>query len=134
MPDRDAINRGIRFEEMVNKLLFLVPTPGSGSKWHARGDGAGGGIRVESKAEQKRSWALTKRQVALAEEEALGTGDVPVLALLDDDEQAYVVMTLSSFVKIRTELQPQALVETRAGARRRLASVPALLRDRKPQV
>lgn len=129
MPDQQAIERGRAFEGLVNRLLGLVPMPGSGNKWHARGDGAGGGIRVESKAEQKRSWALTKRQVALAEEQAHGSGDVAVLAVLDDDEQAYVIMTLSSFARIRTELQPVEISESRADARRRRASVPALLRD-----
>lgn len=129
MPDAAAIERGRMFERLVNTVLGLIGTPGSGNKWHARGDGAGGGIRVESKAEQKRSWALTKRQVAVVEEEAHGTGDVPVLAVLDDDEQTYVIMTLSSFARIRTELVPTEISETRADARRRRASVTPLLRD-----
>lgn len=130
MPDVHAIERGRAFERVVNAALGLVPTIGSGNKWFNRGDGAGGGIRVESKAEQKRSWAQTKSQVALAEEQALGTGDVAVLAVLDDDEQAYVIMTLPAFARIRTELAPVEISETRAQARRRLASVPALLRGR----
>lgn len=128
MPDRQAIDRGRAFEQRVNDVLHLQATPSSGNRWHARGDGAGGGVRVESKAENKKDWATVKRQVALAAEQAQGTGDVPVLATLDDDGTELVVMTLESFARIRTELVPQPAIETKAESRRRRAGVPALLR------
>lgn len=129
MPDRDRINRGNVFERTVAALLGLKLTLGSGNKWCARGDGTGGGIIVECKAESRKDWATIKRQVALAAEEAQGTGDVPVLAVLDDDETAYVVMTLDSFREIRVELVPMAIEERKADARKRRARVPAMLRD-----
>lgn len=128
-PDRSRIERGNIFERTVAALLGLKLTLGSGNKWRARGDGTGGGIMVECKAESRKDWATIKRQVALAAEEAQGTGDVPVLAVLDDDETAYVVMTLDSFREIRTELAPVVLEERKAEARARRARVPALLRD-----
>jgi hypothetical protein len=128
MPDRSAIERGNKFERLVQEILHLRPKPGSGNKWFARGDGAGGGILVECKATKGRSWAETRRQLSEAKEEALGTGDVPVLAVLDDDNVGVVVIELSDFARIRTELVPVKVEETATQRRRRLAGVPVLLR------
>jgi hypothetical protein len=114
---------------MVNTVLALRKTPGSGNKWHARGDGSGGGIMVEAKAEAVSSWREVKRLLATAVEEAQGTGDVPVLALKDPDDEECVVMRLADFVALRTELKPIEIPETKAQQRQRRAAVPALLRE-----
>lgn len=129
MPDREAIARGFAFEHLVNVVLGLRRTPGSGNKWHSRGDGSGGGILVESKAESIKTWREAKRLLAVAVEEAQGTGDVPVLALMDEDDDQCVVIRLADFVKIRTELTPVEIAESKAQARQRRAAVPALLRE-----
>jgi hypothetical protein len=129
MPDRNAIARGFEFEKRVNDALHLRSTPGSGNKWYNRGDGSGGGIMVESKAEKIKTWREVKSRLALAAEEAQGTGDVPVLALLDEDDEECVIMTLADFSRIRTELMPVQVQETKAEARKRRAATPLLLRE-----
>lgn len=84
---------------------------------------------VECKATANRSWAETRRQLAEATEEAQGTGDIPVLAVLDDDDVALVVIELGNFARIRTELVPVKVEEGKTARRKRLAAVPVLRRE-----
>ena len=128
-PNFEAIERGNIFERSVAKLLHLRLTPGSGNGWRQKGDAHGTGIRVECKASAGRSWAQTRRELALAQEQSQGTGDVPVLAVKDSDDAELVVMTLADFAKLRIEMEPVKVVPTKIEDRKARAATPALLRE-----
>lgn len=132
MPDREAIKRGLAFEAAVSEALSLDLTAASGNQWSDRGDNRGRGLRSSCKATTKRTWGQTREQLAEAIEMALGTGQTPFLAVLDDDDAALVVIRLEDLAELLAGERTPAPVK-RSERIRAAASTP-LLRRRQEEV
>ena len=130
MPDREAIQRGLDFEAKVSEALGLDLTKASGNQWHDRGDNRGRGLRTSCKATSARSWKRTREELNEAIEIALGTGQTPLLALLDEDGAALVVMRLEDFAETLQGDRSSAPMK-RSERIRAAASTPVLRRQSK---
>lgn len=128
MIDEAALQRGRDWEEHVAAISGGCLVPASGAKWNARGD-IQALLLVQCKAERKRTWAQTRRELKDAIDDAIGTGRSAVLAVLDDDDEELVVLRLSDFIEALTSDARLPTTESRGEERRRLASTPSLLRE-----
>lgn len=127
LPDRERIQRGLDFEQRVAGETGQTVVKGSGSSWRSKSD-VRGKLRISAKAEAVKSWNRIKEQLREAIDFAFGTGEIPALALLDDDDNAYIIMRLEDFSKALSDnvtLQP---VRSRGDDVRAQAEIPALLR------
>lgn len=135
-PNRNRIENGLTFERKVAKKLDLKLIPGSGNKWYSQGDVAGHGLHVSCKATAKRTWKETRNQLNEAIDMARGTGNIPALAVEDDDGEELIILRLSNFAEAQaggmTPIPPSVLL-TKGEAKRAKASVPLLLRNRESE-
>lgn len=129
MPDRVAIERGFAFETRLGDLLGGDLRPGSGNQWDSRGDVSAGVFLFQAKATSKRTWAETRRELREAIDDAQGTGRLPGLAVLDEDGEELVVLRLSELIEALASGVTLERQETGGERRRKIASMPALLRD-----
>jgi hypothetical protein len=128
MPDQERIARGLEFEERVAAQLGASTIGGSGSSWRSKSD-VRGKLRVSCKAEATKSWNRIREHLAEAITFAFSTGEHPALGVLDDDNQAFVVMRLEDFSSLLADgitIQP---VRTRGDLVRQNADTPSLLRE-----
>lgn len=98
MPDRERIERGLRFEGRVREILGGRLLPGSGNQWHSQGD-VRGQLIASCKGESYKSWNKVRQQLSEAIDISFGTGAIPILALLDDDEEELVVIRLGDLAR-----------------------------------
>ena len=132
MPRTEAQQAGITWEKRLAEMLGGKLQPGSGNKFFARSDVAGKGILASAKANPttRRAWFQTRRELAEAVDYAAGTGDIPLLALKDEDGEEFVVMRMADFVGVLTGVADGSLTipESKGEAKRRTADTPLLLR------
>jgi hypothetical protein len=121
------MKRGLQFEERVAVAVGGSTIAGSGASWRSKSD-VRGKLRISAKAEATKSWNCLKEQLREAIDFSFGTGEFPALAVLDDDESAYIVMRLEDFSHMLSDnvkLQP---VESRGDRIRQVSDTPSLLR------
>lgn len=130
MPRTAEQARGMQFELDVADRLDGQTMPGSGNQWHARGDCRAHGLRLSCKATAKRTWGETRRELAEAIDIAYQTGEIPALAVLDEDDEELVVMRLSDLAKAFSGgVTPIPPKENKGHTRTKTAHVPVLLRE-----
>lgn len=122
--------RGIDFEAHVAEALGLRQVPGSGSNWRSKGD-CKGRLRISCKAEATKTWGRIREQLREAIDMAFGTGELPALAVLEDDGEELVVMRLSDLAKALESggNRNGAGPISRGEMTRDLAGTPAMLRS-----
>lgn len=103
-------------------------TKSSGSRWYDRSDNKGS-LRVSCKATAKRTWGETRSQLDEAVDLAAGTGETPALAILDADDQAFLIVRLTDAALLLFEDARHERRPSRAQAIRDAAGTPTLLRD-----
>jgi hypothetical protein len=128
MPRTSEQQRGVDFEIRTAETLGGALQPRSGANWFARSDVRSPGLLTSCKAEAKRTWAQTREQLREAIECAAGTGDLPALAILDDDGEQLIVMRLADHARLRSSAPEIEVRETRADRIRRAAAIPQMLR------
>jgi hypothetical protein len=129
MPDREAIIRGNRFEEHVSEISGGRLQPASGNRWYAKGDVSAPMCLIQAKASANRTWAQTRRELKGAIDDAIGTGKPAALAVLDDDGEALFVGRLDDVVEMLSSDLQLTATESSGEQRRRLASMPGILRE-----
>jgi hypothetical protein len=120
--------RGIDFETHVAEAVGGSTVPGSGSGWRNKSD-VRSPLLLSAKATASRSWSQTRRDLSEAIDYALGTGLIPGLAVLDDDDSAFIVMRLEDLALALSGEVVLTPVKSAGEVRRDRASTPALLRD-----
>lgn len=128
MPDRDRIQRGLDFEHRVQEALGARLVSRSGAGWRDKGD-VKGPLRISCKAESDKSWNRVREQLREAIDMAFGTGELPALALLEDDGEELVVMRLSDFAQALGASRSFASPVSRGERVRDLVSTPSMLRE-----
>lgn len=123
--------RGIDFEERVAEVLGGRIQPGSGNQFHAQGDVRAGGLLLSCKSQQKFSWTEMIRYLNEAQKCAMGTGDIPALALDDvDSGQQIVILNLEDLGSaLGGTVNLPVFTGSKGEAKRKLAKTPVLLRD-----
>jgi|SRR5581483_8430672 len=128
MPDRERIQRGLDFEHRVRDALGQRLVARSGAGWRDKGD-VKGRLRISCKAESQKSWGRVREQLREAIDMAFGTGELPALALLEDDGEEIVMMRLSDLAKALEASSSGSGARSRGDTMRELADVPAMLRE-----
>jgi hypothetical protein len=130
MPNRERILRGQQFEHRVRDVLGARLVSRSGAGWRDKGDVKGGGMRVSCKAEADRTWGRTREQFREAIEMAFGTGEVPMLAMLEDDGEEFVLMRLPDLARVLSLGGNGRMVGISRGQRLgEMLDTPAILRE-----
>jgi hypothetical protein len=124
---------GAEFEQEFIERHGLRSVPGSGNQWHSKLDAAGRGARWSLKATADRGYRITPRDI-LELLAANGPGEDGAIRLMAVKTAAttefpvvLVVMLEDDFKQISTG-QVELFTETKVDAKRRLASIPELLR------
>lgn len=130
MPDRVRIQRGLDYEHRVREALGGKLVPRSGAGWRDKSD-VKGRLRISCKAEATKTWGRIREQLREAIDMAFGTGELPALAVLEDDGEELVVMRLSDLAKaLEAGGNTNGAGPTSRGEMTRdLVSTPAMLRD-----
>jgi hypothetical protein len=128
LSDVDRIKRGRDFEKSIAARGGRA-RPGSGNKWNAKGDVVLGPLLLSAKAEARRSWGRTRRQYSEAVEMAQGTGLLPALAIKDDDDVEFVILSLDDLVGLLGDEVSMTVARLGRQTRRTRADTPSLLRD-----
>lgn len=130
MPDRERIKNGFNFEKSIASILDGRLVPGSGNQWYSQGDISAHGIRLSCKATAKRTWKETRNQLDEAIDFSQSTGEIPALAIEDDDREQLIVMRVLDFARaISGDISIPADSGLSKGAiRRAQAKIPVLLR------
>jgi hypothetical protein len=126
-PDWERIARGRQFEVSVCKRLGARLVSRSGAGKTEKSD-LKGKFRVSCKAESTKSWNRIREQLKEAIDFAVGTGEIPCLATLDDDGEELVVIRLEDFVKALSDDIKIAPVTTRGNRLQIALDQPGLLR------
>jgi hypothetical protein len=129
MPDREAIERGLAFEAEVAEALGISATKASGNQWSDRGDGRGRGLRPSCKANPttRRGWGKTRAELRESIEIAHGSGQLPLLAIQDQDGAKLVLMRLEDFAEVLNGDRSPAPMK-RSERVRAIADIPLLRR------
>ncbi len=135
--DGEALSRpqdiGREFEEEFAGRYGLRAVPGSGNQWHGKLDAAGRGARWSLKATADRGYRITPRDILeLLAANAPGQDGLMRLmgiktAATTEFPVVLVVMLEDDFKQISTG-KVELFTETKVDAKRRLASIPELLR------
>src|SRR5208282_4029785 len=100
MPDKDAIQRGLDFEDKVANAISGQKQPGSGNKFYAPSDCRGSGLIVSCKSEKNLAWSRILRYLDEAIELSHGVGAIPALAVENvNSGDELILMRLSDFSK-----------------------------------
>lgn len=129
MPDRDAIQRGLLFEQTVANLLGGRPQPGSGNKFYARSDVVANGLIVSCKSEVNLTWNKVLKHLYESIEMSYQSGNIPVLALDGIEDEDLVIMRLSDLVKAFEDgIKIENSKESKGLEKRKQADIPLMLR------
>lgn len=129
-PNSKALQTGRDFEFIVCEALGLELTAASGNQWTDRGDARGRGLRpsMKSNPTTRRSWSNTRSELAEAIEIAQGTGQLPLLAVEDQDGARIVLMRLEDLAELIGQGQTSVKAPRRAERIRAAASTPLMMR------
>jgi hypothetical protein len=131
-PGETPQNAGRRFEHFWARVFGVKPTPGSGNGWRIKLDVTGASITWSCKYTTHRSVTITKELLLEAYDAAHTNGDnsIPGLAIaLDDGSDVIVVLYADDFVRLLTTDERPEIRPQKAEQKRRIAGIPALLRD-----
>jgi hypothetical protein len=131
VPDREAIQQGLDFEKAVSESLGLDLTVASGNRWNDRGDARGLGLRPSCKSNSitKRTWPRTREQLREAIDMASGTGQLPLLAIQDQDGSQLVLLRLEDFAEVLQGNHAQTPSQRRSERVRAAAAIPLMRRQ-----
>lgn len=139
MTDREAIERGFRFEKEVADLLGGQTQPGSGNKFYAKGDCVANGLSISCKSQNRFYWPEIKEYLKDSIEDSFGTGSIGILVLDDlngekgysknNSSDQYIVMDMNSFIKaFSDEIKIENSKESKGLEKRKKADIPLMLR------
>lgn len=130
MPRTPEQQRGLDFEQEVADILGCAVVPGSGNKFYAKNDCVGNGLSVSCKAQAKYSWPEIKEYLWKSIEDAIGSGNIGILALqLDGLHEDLVVMRLTDLAKaFSDDIKIQNSKESKGLEKRKKADIPLMLR------